>query len=222
MGQYRLWLHYWEVDRQLHSELELLEQKLATLQEQAGRLQEVAAPTDNVIIQALHAFLNSEAEAVRNGLPAEQASSNGVHAENPGRGAGNAPPEENTAEQTTGAISRALFAWSNLPKFDTQAIPAQTPHAGASAPLPPALRSEADLLPARLAAILAGRDQQSMAQLGTPGWLANLAPSSTIPGLVPVDQQSTRTDLLVQRWLERWGRRPADQHASEEEQANEQ
>src|SRR5579885_2361011 len=61
MGQYRLWLHYREVDRQLHSELELLEEKLAALQEQASRLQ-ATAPTDNIIIQALQGFLRTETE----------------------------------------------------------------------------------------------------------------------------------------------------------------
>jgi hypothetical protein len=215
MGQYRLWLHYREVDRQLHSELELLEQKLVALQEQAGRLQATAS-TENIIIQALQAFLRTEtaAEAAPNGLTAEHAPSNGTHAGNPVRGTDNASAGANVGEQTTGAISRALFAWSNLPKFDTQTIPAL--NSSSSAPIPPDLRPEAGLLPAHLAAILAGRDQQSITQLSAPGWLANLTPSTT-PGLIPVDQQSTRTDLLVQRWSERWRRRSADQHESEED-----
>jgi|GEM_PF-1660398 hypothetical protein len=214
MGQYRLWLHYREVDRQLHSELELLEEKLAALQEQASRLQ-ATAPTDNIIIQALQGFLRTETEAAPNGIPAEYVPSNGTHAGNPVRETGNASAGTNVAEQTTGAISRALFAWSNLPKFDTQTIPAL--NASPSAQIPPDHRTGADLLPAHLAAVLAGRDQQSIARPDTPGWLANLAPSSATSGLVPVDQQSTRTDLLIRRWLERWRRRSANQHESEED-----
>jgi hypothetical protein len=31
----------------------------------------------------------------------------------------------------------------------------------------------------------------------------------------PVDQQRMRTDLLIQRWMERWGRRPAQQSREE-------
>jgi hypothetical protein len=207
MGQYRLWLHYREVDRQLHTELELLEEKLAALQEQAGRLQ-AAASTDNVIVQALQAFLRTAAEAAPDttpdGLP-EHVPSNGIHA-------GYADSAAMATEQPTGAISRALFAWSNLPNIDMQAISGLALKAGPSIPTPDLL-PEDDLLPAMPGA----RDQQSIARLQAPRWLANLAPSSRSSSMLPVDQQSIRADLLIQRWLERWGRRFPDRQASQEE-----
>jgi hypothetical protein len=63
-----------------------------------------------------------------------------------------------------------------------------------------------------------GEVHQSPASLPLP--LASLSPFSSL-GMIqqdvgkPGDQQRMRTDLLVQRWMERWGRRPAQQSREE-------
>ena len=44
-------------------------------------------------------------------------------------------------------------------------------------------------------------------QLELPEWLSNLAVSSgSTDHTSPIDQQAVRTNRLVQRWIERWGR----------------
>jgi hypothetical protein len=167
-----------------------------------------------VIVQALHAFLHAAPEAAPRDLPAEHIHANGDHARY-------SHPDMHAEEQTAGTISRALFAWGNLPNFDPLAMPASASNARSSASIAPELGPETSLLPAQLAAVLESQVQQSRARLKPPQWLESLAPSSTTPGMVPVDQQSTRTDLLVRRWLERWGRGSTDQQASKEDQGHE-
>lgn len=219
MGQYRLWLHYREVDQQLRAELELLEKGLAHLQEQAGRLEESAACTDNVVIQALQAFTGPHTtqapfEYIPD-TPFEQVASNG----------GYDPTEQpalngNTAEHPTTTVSRALFAWSNLPNFNTQEVPVPVPDTPALPPLPPTPHPDVDSLSQDMS-VLSDEQAQETPQLQLPWWLHNVIASSTTRqgdsnGLI--DQQSVRTNQLIQRWLERWGRRSDNQEESREEQ----
>jgi hypothetical protein len=219
MGQYRLWLHYREVDQQLRAELELLEKGLAHLQEQAGRLEESAACTDNVIVQALQAFTGSHTtqvpfEYIPN-TPSEQVALNGGYdtTEQPALNG-------TTAEQPTTTVSRALFAWSNLPNFNTHEVPVPVPDTPAHPSLPPTPHPDLDSLSQEMS-ILPDEQAGEAPQLQLPWWLHNVIASSTTRqsdsnGLI--DQQSIRTNQLVQRWLERWGRRSDDQEESREEQ----
>ena len=110
-------------------------------------------------------------------------------------------------------ISLALFAQGNLPNFETSAIPAEIPNTDASQftsyldqPLPPIPHYEMALLPEDMAAFF---DQHTTTdpQIELPWWLHNL--TNVSHGNGPIDQESSRTNRLVQRWLERWGKQPS-------------
>jgi hypothetical protein len=52
---------------------------------------------------------------------------------------------------------------------------------------------------------------QTDPQLELPWWLRNITVSSkNEQGSQPIDQNSIRTNRLVQRWIERWGPHPSD------------
>ena len=57
MGQYQQWLSAQEVDRRLRAELETLETELFYLQDRITILEQVVPATENVIVQALSAYL---------------------------------------------------------------------------------------------------------------------------------------------------------------------
>ncbi len=57
MGQYQQWLSAQEVDRRLKAELETLETELFYLQDRITILEQVVPANDNVIVQALSAYL---------------------------------------------------------------------------------------------------------------------------------------------------------------------
>src|ERR1700731_2174854 len=67
MGQYSKWLYHREVDQQLRERLELLEQELHALQEQAVLLEDAASYTDNPIIPAI--AMQQSAEALLEDTP---------------------------------------------------------------------------------------------------------------------------------------------------------
>jgi hypothetical protein len=99
-------------------------------------------------------------------------------------------------------ISHALFAWSSLPNFDTGELPI----ADLDLPIPSTPHPAIHLLPEDMSTIIDEHSQTSP-QLKLPWWLDEAFASSTNEhGHSPVDQQSVRTDRLVQRWLTRWGR----------------
>lgn len=186
MGQYQLWLQYREIDQQLHTQLESLEGILAQLQEQARHLAIAHSASDNLIFQALTHYLKP---ASNKDIPV----SNGTTTEHPE------------------TVSSALFAWSNLPNFDTGKI--QGAHLQSPAtPMPP--HSEFDLLPSDMHMFFQAHSQTTP-QVKLPWWLRNnaLVPHQQSSGPVeqrpigPIDQQSMRTNQLVQRWLERWRKR---------------
>ncbi|OLE06419.1 MAG: hypothetical protein AUG82_03460 [Ktedonobacter sp. 13_1_20CM_4_53_11] len=55
-------------------------------------------------------------------------------------------------------------------------------------------------------------------QVELPWWLRNVAVASSINyANGPIDQESIRTNRLVQRWLERWGQRPPPQNSRGED-----
>jgi hypothetical protein len=111
-------------------------------------------------------------------------------------------------------ISQALFAQSSLPAVEEQfpldsvASPnSSQPQFNSDAPLPPiphTPHSESMLLPEDLGAFI---DQHTHTEprMELPWWLRNAALQNANG---PIDQESMRTNRLIQRWIERWGRHP--------------
>ena len=214
MAQYQEWLHYHEVDRHLQAQLAELVNELAQLQEQAHVYEQDIYPSsaetaiketiplshDNVILHALALHMN--------GYP----SSNGY-------GAQESFPAPNSHSEIIPSepgepISLALFAQGNLPNFETSAIAAEVPNTDASQnppyrdqPLPP--HDAMALLPEDMVAFF---DEHTATdpQIELPWWLHNL--TNVSHGNGPIDQESFRTNRLVQRWLERWGKQPSHSH----------
>jgi hypothetical protein len=170
MGQYKQWLHYREIDRQLHVQLRRLEDEFVQLQIQLDA--QPAAETaeqlsSNAIVQALARFF---------GEPLE--------------------PLQNQDEQQPDS-----------------SLQQQTPDSFPTSPT----SSDLTLLPEDMAAFMQPYAPQAPAH--TPPWWADTFPlmPSVEPASGPVDGQSVRTNKLVQRWFERWGRQPgASQEAAED------
>ncbi len=190
MGQYRQWLHYREVDQQLRAQQELLTQEVKRLQEQINLSETPLLNTGNAIIQAL--ILYAAVPPADLPLPPQETNSENGHA--------SVQPE---------IIPQALFDRSRLPDLDpldaqiAQSSVPPMPVTNAYAPLPPIPHADMNLLPEDMAALFNAHSQTDP-QLTLPWWLHKAAISATQGG--PLDQQSIRTNRLVQRWLERWGR----------------
>jgi hypothetical protein len=215
MGQYSQWLHYREVDGQLQAQLETLERELAQLQdrlqllEQGEWSQKSCLSADNKIIHALHAMNAMDAQAPRrNGQPLLIDSTP-------------VPLTEIVPNEPGETISPALFARSNLPNFGPQAVPPETPVVNGSQltsynhQLPSIPHREMALLPEDMSSFI---EEHTMTdpQIELPWWLRNIRAASNIASSPngpygPIDQESIRTNRLVQRWLERWGRQISQQ-----------
>ncbi len=220
MAQYQEWLYYHEVDNHLQAQLAELVNELAQLQEhalfyeqdifppsaEAAVRKNIPIPQDNIILQALATHMNGH--RAQESFPAPNSRSEIIPSE-PGE-----------------PISLALFAQGNLPNFETPAIPAvpaEIPQTDASQftsdldqPLPPIPHYAMALLPEDMAAFF---DQHSTTdpQIELPWWLHNLTNASNGNG--PIDQESSRTNRLVQRWLERWGKQSPRSQKSGENQS---
>ena len=244
MGQYQQWLHYREVEQLLQAQLESLVKELAQLQEQAQRLQQhvqlldhapgsgptngnVHLLTDNPILQVLAASMRAHS------VPGPGSSRAGripspppARPEKPPRGAtveksnGISAAQANSASET---ISSALFGWSNLPNFGPQEVPEEEAMTNSRAAqqqkqhLPPIPHTDLVLLPEDMVTFI---DQHALTdpRLKLPHWLRPItdAASANHPD-TPVDQETIRTNRLVQRWIERWGRQSLPNTSSEGE-----
>jgi hypothetical protein len=221
MGQYQQWLHYREVDHQLQARLKELTSKLEQLQaEQAGLMAPTASLASNVIIQALTKQRRND-QFQQEGIdfvevndvvevpdtPFEFSPINGTLAEEYGfaqttHDVGGTAQEHN--EAVSPFISTALFAWGNLPNFDSGELP--IPGLNMVPPIPSTPHPDIDLLPKDMNTLM-NRYSEANPQLKLP----RLQQEATVSAAdehshSPVDQQSMRTDRLVQRWLARWGR----------------
>lgn len=224
MGQYQQWLHYREVDKQLQSQLETLERELAQLQDcaqseaqtdqssldavppETWHLQKPAFEstllTENKIIRVLADSFNGQVPAIE-------------HTDIPTT---NQPAPDVPGE----TISSALFAWSNLPNFDTPEMPMEPqvtspPNPDLEQPHPRIPHQEMALLPDDMNSFI---DEHTLTdpQIELPWWLRNLAVTSrTNHSDGPIDFESIRTNRLVQRWLERWGHQPSPQNSHGED-----
>lgn len=187
MGQYQQWLHYQEIDRHLRAQLETLESELAQQQSRLHILEkeqgQLALLPDNPVMQALGAQL-------------------------PGN---NIPPKSATGQagdtgltQFGASTSPALLSREKLPHVGPQEI--DDPAHDVENSLPSAGHSEIELLPEDMVAFFDG-NAQTEPQLELPWWLRKIAISTNnAPGTRPIDQETIRTNRLVQRWIERWGR----------------
>lgn len=217
MGQYQQWLHYREVDQHLQAQLEVLVRELVQLQEHAHLLEQSIQPlyesrsvetsstdiqeclqADNPILHALATSLNerhSPMESTKEDTPIPT------------------PLPQTTPNRPAETISPALFGWSNLPNFRPQQVPVETAKAGNASPfsntsqpqlpLPTVPHSDMGLLPEDMATFFDQHDQTEP-RLELPPWLRNAI--NRPDG--PIDQETIRTNRLVQRWIERWNRYP--------------
>lgn len=188
MGQYQQWLHYQEIARHLRAQLEALEADLAQLQERLNLLEQEQAEqliclSDNPIIQLLAANLNGH------GTPPKSTTRSTALSWEPGE-----------------SISSALLSWGELPNFGPQELKETFPDAENASS---ASHPESELLPEDMAAFF-DEHAQTDPQVELPWWLRNITiTTSSTQGNRPIDQESIRTNRLVQRWIERWGRQPS-------------
>ncbi len=201
MGQYQRWLLYQEIDRRLRAELEALETELAQLEGQLDTLflehvnKQSAPLADNPIIRTLAAQLTTNSNE---------------HTSSPNSNTGNVDvpasrssfdTESDTPAET---ISPALLSWGGLPDFGPQQI--EEPAYEIDYILSPDDYSEIELLPEDMLAFF-DEHSQTDPQLELPWWLRNITVSSSDSADArPIDQESMRTNRLVQRWIERWGK----------------
>lgn len=201
MGQYREWLRYREFNIKLHAQLRLLEEDIVQLQQQIGMYAQYAFPEENAVLLALAASLDAQTQGLSLPLAPLDTSS---------------PTTIPTTEQTQATISPALHAWSELPFFETVTTTdtgvnlTETARPSLShtqqEPVPTTPHEEITLLPQDMSAFF---EEHTMTepQIELPWWLRTLIESSlSSQGTRPIDQESLRTNRLVQRWSERWGR----------------
>lgn len=106
-------------------------------------------------------------------------------------------PIPQTVDET---LSSALRNWGSLPDITLPQPYPETPlpQPGFAAPLPENSQPPAE---------------QMTSQPTLPWWLRNVLPTEG----GPVDQQSQRTNKLVERWVARWGRQASPQPPDDEE-----
>ncbi len=223
MGQYRQWLHYREVDQQLHAQLAQLIEERTILHKRVQPLADGLSLSDNTIIHALLAQLHPASSASQPIVLQEKTD------EQMALDASSTVPEDldlsrRRAEETGIGVSPALHGWTNLPNFDSQQVPILPP-APSSSTKPeaaaPAITThpELDLLPEDLASFVDEHTQTAQFRI-PPRWLRDILANTTEqerPSVI--SQQNERTNQLVERWLKRWGR--SDEEPQREDQNNE-
>ena len=221
MGQYQQWLHYQEGDRRLRSTLEVLEIELARLESQLDSFF-----LEQLVQQANPLPTNSILSTL---LTQKSASTNGYIPSN-----NEAPSFSQTNEQEYGAshetLSPEILDRGGLPDFGPQQIErmgqtGQTEQMGQTGqadhfldlpPFPSASHPEIELLPEDLLALM-DEHAQTDPQVELPWWLRKITiASSDAESGRPIDQESIRTNRLVQRWVERWGRQTSTAFPEEE------
>ncbi|HYT33865.1 MAG TPA: hypothetical protein VEL69_02425 [Ktedonobacteraceae bacterium] len=227
MGQYQQWLHCREVDQQSHTELETLERELAQLLDGAQPVEQPEQPLQDAVFSAVQIQENTAFDcsfpadntiilALATGLNGPAPSSPYEHPSSPGPANQHIPAAGQAAE----TISSALFAWSNLPNFETPNLPTASPMNGVpqfnpnlNQHYPHISHQDLALLPEDMSSFI---DEHSLTdpRIELPWWLHNItAPSGANNSNRPIDQESIRTNRLVNRWLERWGHQPTPQNS---------
>ena len=195
MGQYQQWLQYQEIHRHLSTQVEALEAELAKLQECLDRLeqqQQVAPFTDNPIMQALVAHSATQSIPPNNNVRSTLEINN---------------PSKIGSDKSGDTISPALRTWGGLPNFELYEIKEPFLVDNQSPTL--LNHPEIELLPEDMIAFF-DEHEQTDPQLDLPWWLRKITVSSKDQQAGrPIDHNSIRTNRLVQRWIERWGRQPS-------------
>lgn len=210
MGQYQQWMHYREVDRLLQEQLAQLEAEFTRLLQTAPEQTQYACLSDNSILIALSAYQREEPQGRQT---AESLPPSTPRKEPAGSPTSNVvstsiPPDGDSQVKTTGAISPALRSWGEFPDVIDGATPELSVSLAERA-LPAIPHDGLALLPEDMNAFIE-EFTPTDPQIELPWWLQNIAATAGVNqsnGLI--DLQSARTNRLVQRWLERWGRLPA-------------
>ncbi len=229
MGQYQQWLQYRDVDRLLRAQLEELSEEFAQLGIREQLLQQMLHPIDaheqaaigeassllqanNEILHALMIGLNGHTNHTNH--PQLSPSTNGTTEMVSNGTTEGASVRSTQGNEPTATISQALFAQGSLPPSEEQFTPESVADThsfrpllnrnSALPPIPHTPHSESMLLPEDLGAFIE-EHTQTEPRMELPWWLRNAALINTNG---PIDQESMRTNRLIQRWIERWGRHP--------------
>ncbi|HKV60079.1 MAG TPA: hypothetical protein VJO32_17440 [Ktedonobacteraceae bacterium] len=198
MGQYQQWLHYQEIDRRLRATLDALEQELGQIESHADGSQQPDMLLANPIISALSAHISTY-------LNGHTSPRNNIDTSNHVSDREIAGQPSNESMET---ISAALLHWGELPDFGPQGM--QTAHQHDIQPFLSLDQAEIELLPEDMFAFFEEHSQTDP-QLELPWWLRKITiTSGGDESSKPIDQESIRTNRLVQRWVERWGRQSQD------------
>jgi len=202
MGQYRQWLHYREIDQQLQGQLEALEQELTTARAQISQLEYDSSYAENPIIQAL---IGQHAERLLAAVERKFHTAQPVAAETTTKPVPSRPSRQQNrhAQEEYRTMSAALMAWGGMPNFTMQEAERDIIQRPASSTHP-----QEHLLPDDVNAFV-DANSTTDPQIKLPWWLREAARRSLLieqsSNSSPVDQQSMRTNHLVQRWFARWG-----------------
>lgn len=193
MGQYQQWLQYQEIHKHLSSQVEALEAEITKLQGYVHQFEQqrsaVASFVENPIIQALVANIPFQAISPHNTIHAqyEEIDSAETYASEPGD-----------------TISPALKSWGGLPDFEIYEIKELAPQDNQQSAF--LNHPEIELLPEDMRAFF-DEHEKTDPQLELPWWLRKITISSKDEqSSRPIDHNTVRTNRLVQRWVERWGR----------------
>ncbi len=201
MGQYRQWLHYRHVAQQLQTQKDQLTTAVKHFQEHIDALNAPPLDANNSIVQALTLYVKTLSASPQESL-VEQ-------------------PVENGHIQQPETISQALFDHSRLEPFHMkdmhEPILPKRPTSSSYTPIPSNPHKPVDLVP-EATDTFPDEHGQTEPQVALPWWLRKTGHSEGQDNTL--DAQSVRTNLLVQRWLERWRRQ--EEQEPQSAQANEQ
>jgi len=187
MGQYREWLSYRDIDQKLQAQVAQLEQEIEQLQRQAQELSEQFQPGNNFIVQAIDRLLHpfSAGRALASDVTPDQQES---ELESISQKGGLVPPRPPYHYKPS-----PLFSMSLLPELDI-------------------MPRESSLKPTMLEPLAPMPVEQPTEKI-TPV-KRRMPPRLSLPHQQPADwprdQQSTRTNQVIERWAERWSRYPAN------------
>ena len=247
MGQYQQWLHYRDVEQLLRAQLEELVEEFAQLRHREQLLRQMLHPIDaqeqsalenaslilqpnNEILHTLAIGLNGHTNHTHH-IDTDFASATGENGTTEVISHGtcekaSAPSVQE--DKPMAAISRALFAQSSLPPAEDEYLPDSVASPDSShpplnryaalPPIPRTPRSEPMLLPEDMGAFI-DQHTQTEPRMALPWWLRNAALQNANG---PIDPESMRTNRLIQRWIERWGRQPDAQELAGENRENEE
>lgn len=231
MGQYQQWLHYQEIDRLLRADLEALETEFVAFQQLMqdhpmmktsssngeASTGQAALQARNIVIRALDSSLNGYSSTVGEGLheagnmPAHlplthSTTTNGFHEQQTASSNSAISSTGNPMQPKAGeTISPPLMNWGALPNFGPHEIEASSPLMQQQG-IPATPHPEIVLLPEDMPTFI-DEHARTDPQLGLPWWLrskASEAPAHRTAGTpASIDSEPTRTNQLVQRWMER-------------------